>query len=114
MDTIAPKKHINDKLGESVCIDSVVVRSIGLEQLAAAKRGQGNLTDLTCMNHPARGLLHQYHHQGVPVVLQTLPWMAAQLQTAVHRGPQKLAHDHISFLQADMADMAQENGWCSQ
>ena len=108
---IAHKKHINNELGELICIDSVVVQSVGIEQLVATKRGQGDLTDMSQVHHPARGLLRQYRHRGVPVVLQTLPWTAAQLRAALNRGPHKSAHNHIDFLQADMANMVKAGQW---
>lgn len=50
---------------------------------------QGDLGDVSTMNHPARHLLTHYKKQGVPVTMQTRNWSKGQRLAALGRDPRK-------------------------
>jgi hypothetical protein len=45
------------------------------------------------------------------VVLADAPWLLAELNHAVSRGPHKSAYEHLDFLCDDMASMIEKGQW---
>ena len=90
--------QLNTELGKFVVRDVALLRQLGWEAFIKQRQGRGDLTDLRKLKHPAKRLLKQYKHKGVPVVLKTAAWTTEQIEAALTRGPHKSAIEHAEFL----------------
>lgn len=98
-------------LGECISRDVKLLDKLGWHGLVAHRRPTGDFSSLTNVNHPARRLLKLYKYRGAPVKFATPPWTRQQILRALHRGPHKSCHDHISFLQGEFKDMMSRGQW---
>ena len=75
------------------------------------RRGRGDFSFLLEVEHPARCLLRQYKHCGVPVMLRTGEWTEGERLAALKRGPQKSATKHAPFLRKELASLVEKGQW---
>ena len=108
----APDPNRLDRLGKILARDLHRLNSMPLLDLLHAHRGQSNINpEVRHLHHPARHLLHHLGTHGAPVVLTTPPWTSAQKDAAVTRGPHRLAHEYVTFLRDELADMVDRATW---
>ena len=108
---MAATSHVSEELGKLVARDVEVLRKEGWSALVRRRRARGDFSSLDDVDHPARRLLKEYKHRGVPVKLTTPPWTESQVRTAVKRGPHKSCADHIEFLEEEFVDMIRKGQW---
>ena len=96
-----------DDIGKYVVRDAEEVTRIGWTEFVHRRRGRGYFATLLEVKHPARRLLRQYKHRGVPVVLMTGKWSEGERQAALKRGPHRSATEHSPFLREEFASMAE-------
>ena len=65
---------IPDEIGKYMACDTEEVTRLGWTVFVHWRRGRGDFASLLTVEHPARGLLQQYKHYGVPVMLMTGEW----------------------------------------
>ena len=94
-----PKQaQLPDNIGKYVARDAKEVMRLGWTEFVRRRRGRGYFASLADMKHPARRLLWQYKHCGVPVVLMSGSWTEVERQAALKRGPHRSATEHTLFL----------------
>ena len=60
-----------DNIGKYVVRDAEEVTRIGWREFVRRRRGSGDFSSLSEVEHPAWRLLRKYKHRGAPVVLMT-------------------------------------------
>ena len=98
-------------LGECISRDVKLLDKLGWHGLVNQRRPTGDFSSLTNVHHPARRLLKLYKYRGAPVKFATPPWNRQQILHALHRGPHKSCHDHVSFLHDKFKDMISKGQW---
>ncbi len=83
---------------------------VGWSKLIQSKRTRSDFANIN-FNHPASRLLRHYKHNGAPVRFHSPPWTNQQIHRAMHRGPHKSCHEHISFLEEEFIDMINKDQW---
>ena len=63
------------------------------------------------ISHPARQLLRQYKHTGVPVVTKDVPWSGKKISEALYRGAHKSCDQYEVFLREECASMRNRQQW---
>ncbi len=101
----------SDRLGKTISSDESLLNHYSLFDLLRLRRGQSNLTNLACVNHPARPLLRHLGTSGFPVVLSSSPWTLDQRDSAIARGPHQSARQYVDFLRDKLADMVERATW---
>ena len=91
--------------------DAQLLAQLGWRGLVNHRRPVGDFSSLHNVHHPARRLLNIYKHRGAPVKFSTPPWTRHSIQRALRRGPHKLCHDHLAFLNEEFIDMINKGQW---
>jgi hypothetical protein len=100
---------VPDKLGTLVKEDVKRLETIEIISLFKSRQGRGDFATLEKIcHHPAHQYLKHIGVHGALVVLTTPPWTREQNNAALKRGPHKLAHDYLDFLQEEMADFVKK------
>ena len=73
-------------LGKYIDRDVSLVKRLGWHRFVQLRRRRGDFAELN-FDHPARRLLLQYKHRGVPVKFHSAPWSDEQKHHALQRGP---------------------------
>jgi hypothetical protein len=101
-----------DRLGKQAIRDEkLLLQHRTLLDLLRQRRGQGNLTTLQNIAHPARHLVHHLATTGAPVLFRTPPWTQQQKDDAIARGPHQSSHQYVEFLREELADMVDRATW---
>ena len=82
-----------------------------LHRLLRERRAEGNITNLSRIQHPAKHLVQQLSKTGAPVVLSSKPWTTSQKDEAVARGPHQSSNEYVDFLRDELADMVERATW---
>ena len=103
---------MSEELGELIKQDCLLLSRVGWQEFVRHRRGRGDFTSLdNIKNHPARKLLLDMKHNGVPVQFTTPPWSRQRVDEALKRGPHKSCNEHIDFLQEEFIDMIKKGQW---
>ena len=107
--TTAPNPK--EKLHALIDHDLQLLETLGLDELVKIKRGEGDLSSLENVNHPAKRLLKDLKLHGAPIKFSTEPWSREQVSTALARGAHKSCMGHMNFLYEEFEDMIQKGQW---
>jgi hypothetical protein len=99
------------RLGKYISRDVELLEAMGWEALVRERRGRGDLTTMTGVNHPAQPLLKQLSAVGAPAVIGTAKWSADRLAAAIRRGPHQSCNDQHEFLEEEFADFVEKAQW---
>jgi hypothetical protein len=102
---------LDSRLGEYIKRDTKLFDSLGWEAMVTQRRGQGDLTNMHQVRHPAKRLLQHLASKGAPAVMQTPNWTPARLAQAVRRGPHKSCRDQEPFLSSEFSDFVEKSQW---
>ena len=109
---VVGNKSVSEELGELIKQDCLLLSRVGWQEFVRHRRGRGDFTSLdNIKNHPARKLLLDMKHNGVPVQFTTPPWSRQRVDEALKRGPHKSCNEHIDFLQEEFIDMIKKGQW---
>ena len=61
----------DQRLGKYICRDVALLEAMGWEALVCMRRGRGDLTDMSRVQHPAQPPLQTLSKAGAPAVLHT-------------------------------------------
>ena len=98
-------------LGRFISRDVKLLNKLGWHGLVAHCRPTSNFALLKNVQHLAHCLMQFYNHRGAPVKSATPPWTCQKIVHALHQGPHKSCHNHISFLQEEFIDMISKGQW---
>jgi hypothetical protein len=100
-----------DRLGKLVIRDDMLLSRNTLHRLLRKRRAEGNITNLSRIQRPAKHLVQQLSKTGAPVVLSSKPWTTSQKDEAVARGPHQSSNEYVDFLRDELADMVERATW---
>ncbi len=109
--TLPSCDNTSEELGKLICRDVDLLRRVGWRSFVKLRRGEGDLSSLQNVNHPARRLLMRLKHRGAPVKFTTPPWSSKQIHDAIRRGPHQSCNDYVDFLNEEFVDMIKKGQW---
>ena len=99
-----------DELGKLIKEDVDIFLKQGWKGLVNHCRPRSDFAALD-ISHPARRILKQYKHTGVPVVTKDRPWTKDRISEALSRGAHKSCNDYEVFLREEFASMRNKQQW---
>ena len=115
--TISVINELPYDLGKYIDRDVSLVKRLGWHRFVQLRRSRGDFAELN-FDHPARRLLLQYKHRGVPVKFHSAPWSDQQKYwsdqqkyQALQRGPHQSCRNHLEFLSEEFCDMIRKEQW---
>ena len=109
--SIESSQELPEELGEYIDRDVKLLQQLGWNTLVSSRRGEGDFTSLSNVQHEARRLLRQYKYRGVPVKFSTPAWSRRKLRRSIRRGPHKSCREYTQFLNDEFIEMVARGQW---
>jgi hypothetical protein len=104
---------LTDRLGNLISqAASALLSFTSWSSLVTSQRSHLEIpSTIKLLPHPAAPPLSQIASNGVPVLLNSKPWSAAEKDSAIQCGSHQSTCQHNDFLRTEMADMVKQHYW---